>query len=379
MVKVVASILSVLVILTSSGYSTAGGYEMQTERGEFVKILFSKDKIISEKHTGKPGGDVWSPDDEYSADCGTTLYKENGRDFKILNVADIHFSDYGYRIFTGIGSEAVLRSLVKEVKPDLITLSGDMVCGDSDWYSIRRLTDLMESFGIPWAPVFGNHDDESNCDMDYLCDVMMSGPHCLMKKGDPRMGWGNYIINIAEKDGADERIVETLLMTDSHHSQPNEIQNQWAKWVCEGTKRISENAEVSAVMHVPVPEFEMVYTEYHSGDEWDEGCDGYGEKHEKICCERDGDSNPYSKGFLASLKETGNAKHIFCSHDHMNDFSAVYDGIRLTYMMKIGKASGFQPGFDGGTVITVGSDGISTINHKVLSFFGFKDELVINL
>ena len=48
----------------------------------------------------------------------------------------------------------------------------------------------------------------------------------------------------------------------------------------------------------------------------------------------------------------------------MNDFSVVWDGIRLTYTMKVGKSSGYQPGFDGGTVITVGRGGIKRITHK---------------
>ncbi|MCQ2477564.1 MAG: metallophosphoesterase [Clostridia bacterium] len=375
-----AFIMSVLVAITSGGYNVTGGYEMQTSKGEFVKLLFNQKETIGEKHVGKPSEDVWSEEDEYTLDYGAAVYKEKDRDFRILNVADIHFSDFGYRIFTGIGAEAVLRAIVNDVKPDLITLSGDMVCSDSDWYSIRRLTDLMESFGIPWAPVFGNHDDESNCDQNFLCDVMMSGPHCLLKKGDPRMGCGNYAVNIIEKDESGGRLIETLLMTDSHHSQPNEIQNQWAKWVCEGTKRISGgNAEVSAIMHIPLPEYETAYKLYHSGDSWDENCGGTGDRFEKICCEYDENDNPFSRGFFDVLKEAGNAKYVFCGHDHLNDFSVIYEGIRLTYMMKIGMASGFRPGFDGGTVITVGTDGIKAINHKTVSLTGFRDRLTVNI
>lgn len=380
MAKAILSVFTVLAVLLGTGYSTAGDYKTQTSKGEFVKTLFNKKEIISETHKGKPSDEVWSADDEYTADYGTTVYKEKGKDLKILNVADIHFSDYEYRVFTGIGAEAVLRELVKEVKPDLITLSGDIVCSESTYYSIRRITDLMESFGIPWAPVFGNHDDEGNCDLNYLCDVMMSGTHCLMKKGDSRMGFGNYVINIAEKDGASEKIVETLVMTDSHHSQPNEVQSQWVKWAAEGTEKISDGkAELSVFMHIPLPEYQLAYDKYHSDAGWAEESNGFGEMNEEICCERDENHEPNPKGFFDALKAAGNVKYVFCSHEHMNDFSVEYEGIRLTYMMKIGMASGFQPGFDGGTLITIGSSGVSTINHKVLSVFGFKDEELINI
>lgn len=58
----------------------------------------------------------------------------------------------------------------------------------------------MESFGIPWAPIFGKHDDEGNCDLNFIADTMLTAPNCILKKGDPEMGVGNYIINIAEEN-----------------------------------------------------------------------------------------------------------------------------------------------------------------------------------
>lgn len=374
MFKVITSVFTVIALLFGSGYPVTGGYTAQTAPGEFKEILRNNSKLEEVPHTGTPSEYVWSSEDEYTADYGAVVYKESGREFKILNIADIHFSDVGYRILTGIGAEAVLRELVKETQPDLITLSGDIVCERADWFSIRRLTDLMEEFGIPWAPVFGNHDDEANCDLNCLAEIMMNGPHCLMKKGDSRMGCGNYVINIAEKGTDGDKIVETLIMTDSHHSIPNELQAQWVKWVAEGTKRLSENAEISLMMHVPLPEYQLAFDEFHSAAGWDAASAGCGQKHEKICCERDASSNAQPSVFFDVCREAGNVKYIFCSHDHRNDFSVNYQGIRLTYMMKIGLASGVQPGFDGGTLISVGSQGISSITHKTLSLTGFKDK-----
>ena len=62
----------------------------------------------------------------------------------------------------------------------------------------------------------------------------------------------------------------------------------------------------------------------------------------------------------------------------MNNFSVLYDAIRLTYTMKIGIASGYQPGFDGGTVVTVSDNGIISIVHKTSSLLSFKDLEIIN-
>ena len=247
-------------------------------------------------------------------------------------------------------------------------MTGDIVCGEASYYSIQRITDLMESFGVPWAPVFGNHDDEANCDLNFLAETMMKSPHCLMKKGDSRMGVGNYIINIAEKDGDKINICESIFMMDSHHNQPNELQQKWFKRAADGIKRLSDGrAEISVYMHIPIPEYMIAYDEARDTEnkKWRDGYNAYGAQHESVACERDADGNPVQRGFFDILKENGNTKYVFCGHDHMNNYSIDYQGIRLTYLMKLGLSSGFQPFFDGGTVITVGSDGINRITHKI--------------
>jgi len=368
------AVFMTLSILLSSGYPAVENYTTQTEAGEFLKVLLRKNEITSEYHTGEKSTYTWNETDSYTLDYGTTLQKASDRDFVILNIADIHFSDFGYRVFFSVFAEATLKQLVAETQPDLILLSGDNVCGESTYYSIRHLTDLMESFGIPWAPVFGNHDDEGNCDLNFLADVMMKAPHCLFKKGDERMGSGNYVINIAEGD----KVCETIVMMDSHHSQANELQQSWYKWVCEGTQRVTGGtSEVTLVQHIPLPEYQYAYDKSYSAGVWTDN--GFGELNEKICCERDGDGNPVQRGFFDVIKATGNTEYIFCGHEHMNDFSVDYDGIRLTYCMKIGKNSGYQPGFDGGTVITAGSDGLTSITHLTKSATGFKALEIINL
>ena len=65
------------------------------------------------------------------------FYKERGRDFVILNLADVQFNDIfdllGKRNFT----VNTIKRLVEEVKPDLITLPGDQVWGFRTKRSLR--------------------------------------------------------------------------------------------------------------------------------------------------------------------------------------------------------------------------------------------------
>lgn len=81
----------------------------------------------------------------------------------MLNLTDIQFGDFhdiGKRTFT----EDTIRAVIAETEPDLITLTGDQVWTKHSKYSIRHLVSFLDSFGIPWAPVMGNHDAEGNAD-----------------------------------------------------------------------------------------------------------------------------------------------------------------------------------------------------------------------
>ena len=362
------------IVLQIFGSATSESYQQKTDLKGALDALKNKDAIIAAYHTGEPGADEWSPDMVFKTEDCASLCKKPGKDFVILNLADIHFSDYGYRALYSLDGEKIIKRVVADAQPDLIILSGDIVCGDnnSTLFSIQRITDLMESFQIPWAPVFGNHDDEANCDLNFLADVMMSGPHCLLQKGDPALGVGNYIINIEEKDeNGSAKIVESLFLMDSHHSQPNEKQIEWFRWASDGINQATgSSAEISLFMHIPLPEYQTSYDQAWDADakKWREEYDAYGEWHETICCDRDAQGKPNDIGFFRAIKESGTAKYVFCSHDHMNDFSINYQGVRLTYCMKLGRSSGYQFGFNGATSIRVGDNGIGRIIHKTAAF-----------
>lgn len=371
MAKLTAFIMS-LILFVSQLFGAAGSadYQKQLSLKDRLTRLTSKSETESARFEGKHDGKSWNETDVFTLDDTVILKKEKGKEFVILNITDPHFEDYGYRSVLSAEGEATIRRLVAETSPDLITVTGDIVCGESDVYSIKKFTDMMEGFGVPWAPVFGNHDDEANCDLDYLCDVMMTAPNCLMQKGDPEMGYGNYIINIAEEntDGTLD-FVETLFMMDSHHSQPNEKQQKWYKWAADGMNEISGGkTEISVFMHIPLPDYQFAYDEAWNTEKkrWNDGYAAFGRQHESICCERDANGDPVDRGFFALLKDT-NAKYVFCGHEHMNDFSIEYQGIRLTYTMKLGYGSGFQIGYNGGTVIRL-NEKLTGITHYTVSY-----------
>lgn len=363
MKKIISIVLCCVLVFSAVGMTafasdTAGGYERMATFREAIHALFNMKTILNTEYIGEVSTDTWSPDDVYDIDDTFILQKEEGKDFVILNLTDMHFADYDYRAFTAFLASATMKRLVKKVQPDLITVSGDIVCTDSTVFAIKRITDLMNSFETPWAPVFGNHDDEGNCDANYLADIMLKSPYCLFKKGDPSMGCGNYIINICEG----ERVVNSLIMMDTHRSHINETQVEWYKWAAAGIQTVTgEQTESTVFFHIPNAEYQFAYDAAWDSEkkEWREGFDASGECNEKICCPRDADGNPAPNGFFEAVKEIGTTKSIFCGHEHRNNFSIVYDDVRMTYTLKVGLASGIEPGFNGGTKITVSGSGVS--------------------
>ena len=110
------------------------------------------------------------------------FYKEPGRDLVILNLADVQFNDlfdlFGNRNMT----VETIKRLVERVKPDLITLTGDQVWGFRTKSSLRFLCRLMDGFGVPWAPVLGNHDCSGRADKEYTAAHYRKSELCLFRK-----------------------------------------------------------------------------------------------------------------------------------------------------------------------------------------------------
>ena len=77
-----------------------------------------------------------------------------------------------------------IRETISETKPDLILITGDLVFGEFDdsGTSFSSFINFMESFNILWAPVFGNHDNESFKGVDWQCQQLERAKNCLFKR-----------------------------------------------------------------------------------------------------------------------------------------------------------------------------------------------------
>jgi hypothetical protein len=106
-----------------------------------------------------------------------------------------------------------IREVVFRVKPDFIFIAGDLVYGqfDDKGTSLRTFVNFMESFCIPWAPIWGNHDNESVKGVAWQCEQLEKAEYCLFKKGDVT-GNGNYTVGIVQGN----ELKRVFVMLDTH-------------------------------------------------------------------------------------------------------------------------------------------------------------------
>ena len=324
-----------------------------------------------------------------------TLNKTHGKDFVILNLTDPQLSNgewaadhVAYKILT-----YTVEELIKKVQPDLITVSGDISWGEGHFEAYKNFADLMQSYGIPWAPVWGNHDNEDGAAVvEEIADLYMTYPTCLYEKGDPALGNGNYVIAI--KEG--EKIVEAVFMMDTHanndiclfdrncviqkygsYASLTPVQLEWYKEQVKNLKALGCN-DSSLIVHIPLYGYRKAF--YAATEEElrapksvsiEDSYKGVGWKDEykktSFGVNREGiASSNYDDGVVEVLEECGHTKHVIAGHEHVNNFSILYNGIRLTYGTKIGMGCYWDSDLNGGTVLTVTENGVKELHHEYI-------------
>ena len=317
-----------------------------------------------------------------------TLQKNPQRDFVILNITDPQLDD-NYLDQNNVDRQFLFHTIeeaIAEAKPDLITVSGDLGYGDAPAYLslCRCFADFIEAHQIPWAVVWGNHDNQGGKErIQQAVKLFEEYPHFVYESGDESLGNGNYVISIAE-NGA---IIEGILMMDSHNRLPyvdetGETVNAWAKllppqlaWYEQQIQALRDAGCENTVLitHIPIYAYRQAAAEAFPENSdpknrtvpesytdlcWNPGYkDSFGVQYEKIC------SYPEDEGAFDIIRKLNSTKVILCGHDHINCWSIRYQGVRLTYSLKTGRGCYYHKDLNGGTVLRIHSDGDVNVSH----------------
>jgi hypothetical protein len=258
-------------------------------------------------------------------------FRADGR-FRIVQFTDTHFCDGSA---TDRRTAFLMERVLVAERPDLVVLTGDVIDGARAGQAAeawQQATAPMIERGIPWAAVFGNHDDEGSVDREAQVAIQRTLPGCLTRRG-PRSvpGIGNFILEIRSARSA-RRTAATLYFLDSHAYSSTDagiyawIRHEQIAWYRRAARRLRPRSGAPlpalAFFHIPLPEYATA---------WEAGR-RRGSRHETVFCPA------VNSGFFAALHECGDVIGTFAGHDHLNDFDAELHGIRLCY----GRATGYN-------------------------------------
>lgn len=336
-----------------------------------VLVLLTMVLIVFCPRRGADETYIWAVSDDYSSGNAASLEKTAGEDFTILLFTDI-------QLWTLVSDNrrafAIMDKLVERTDPDLIVLPGDNVSGISTDILTLQLVSKMESYGVPWAPVFGNHDAEGNATLEWQGDRFEEAEHCLFDRGPTDLyGVGNYFVNIFE-DGTP--IYSLCFMDNGRYIDYGDrtaetyvdyAQIAWYKWNIEGLNaEFGTSVPSMSFSHFAFPEMREAVEKY--GILSDDGRYVIPEDMGQGSCAYLPGAAPVNSGFFETAKASG-LTHAFFGHDHENDARITVDGVTLSYGLKTGPSP--RPWNSakeyGGTVITIGDGGVSVRNEVVAS------------
>ena len=315
-----------------------------------------------------------------------TIKKEKGKDFKILNITDTHLVTVDWENPVVRDTfVATVDELVNAIKPDLITMSGDIAF--AEWTeSYKYFGDLMDKYNVPWTVCWGNHDHQAGQEQLCIYEKQFLEYSNFFYEPTRDCGVGSNVIAIDNG----EKVVHGLVMIDCFMppspSVPDDDPEKGKKilspglieWYKKQINTLSEMGcnESTLITHVPLYEYKLAVdaalkSEYDchdisyedSFDEkyWNDGYkDSFGVMHESVCY------SDASVGLFDSMIELGSTKNVIVGHDHINNFSINYQGIRLTYGMA-SSGVGLKKTV-GGTLLTVDDEGKVILQHIPLCY-----------
>ena len=273
-------------------------------------------------------------------------------EFRILTATDLHLDTKSRLTRGGTSADRNNKSVrmlvrkIKDLRPDLVIFTRDVNQSDFQQIDAVQLSLLMEKLGVYWAYAFGNHEtrEEKGYYKYLMYKGFQYGPHCLCRFGDPALfGYGNFAIHIKNSETT---LAKSLYLFDSGRDiQPERCasyglpadqqgydflkreQIDWYLREVEKTKRLYGNAGTIAYLHIPLPEYQIVF----NGDETNGFVPSgkaeliYGTQYESVGC------SPYNSGFFDIATGEGSLQAVFAGHDHVNDFCAFYRGVYLVY------------------------------------------------
>lgn len=297
-------------------------------------------------------------------------------EFKILQVADMHYADGKstpcQNVFpsqmptcSDLNTTAFVERMIQAEKPNLIVFTGDNIfafdCTDAAKSLDSAFAPAIAS-KIPWAAVLGNHDQESTLSREGVMKHIVSLENTLSQLNPEKEhiidGFGNYNLEIGGVKGSEfenKSILNLYFLDSGDYSTVPVIPGYgWIKpsqqfWFQRTSAKLQKAymskplaqkgpAPGLAYFHIPLPEFASFDSSNFTGV-----------RQEGIS------SASVNSGFFTTMVEAGDVKAVFTGHDHLNDFCGELTGIQLCYAGGFGYHAYGKAGWDRRARVVVAS------------------------
>lgn len=281
--------------------------------------------------------------------------------FVILQVSDAQDMHIPRR-----GMFKMLNKIYDKVNPDLIVLTGDNILGNhindapvgnrknvktkkGTKKRMRKalgyLLNPIEKRKLPFAFIYGNHDDMNMCTKEEQASIYGEYNYCVpYENEDKTVDCGNYNVPIYDKNG--EKLIYNLWMIDSagHDENGNTlfeyVKPETLDWYDQKSRELQIKNGGTPVMslmfqHIPVRESVEFFAECAEGDKGavlnhqngryyrldSEKANGYAFEYPAVV-EKD-------FGQLDVLRKRGDVCALVFGHDHLNNFTGELDGVNI--------------------------------------------------
>ena len=288
------------------------------------------------------------------------LQMKPNQPLRLALFTDLHFN--GEDPVCAALTKFYMRRNVKKRKPDLAAVLGDVAIKPDNRARTRDFVRTMDSFGIPWTAVLGNHEGEHDRDLPRreVIEYYKESPRFLGETELPGVtGNGNQAIAVMNGDG---RAVQLLYFLDSGGGggQHSFVQPDQLDWMARVAARYPGTPGI-VFLHVPLRQYQSAYEAYRQG----EAVLLHGAKHEKVC---PAGTTEQSDALLACARELGVWAFV-CGHDHYNSFDILWQGMRYIYAQGSGyslRVYGIPPWrVRGCTALDIHPDGQTELTQRL--------------
>ncbi|GMY19077.1 probable inactive purple acid phosphatase 16 isoform X1 [Fagus crenata] len=300
------------------------------------------------------------------------LQMRAGAPFKIALFADLHFGENAWTEWgpqQDVNSIQVMNTVLDDETPDFVIYLGDVMTANNIPIANASLywdqaISPTKSRGIPWASVFGNHDDATfQWPMEWFSDPGIpqlicpavnstySGEEACSFKGThriqlmkheiednvlsyssngPKELWpsiSNYVLQVSSSDDPKSPVVFLYFLDSGGGSYPEVISSAQAEWFKQKSEEINPDSRVPELIfwHIPSHAYNNVAPRFGIH----QPCVGLINK----------ESVAYQKaelGIMDLLVKRPSVKAVFVGHNHGLDWCCPYQKLWLCFARHTG-------------------------------------------